>query len=122
MIKLFKDPADMLSNEAQDLLRGWGMRHSLITTTVEFGHRTAKGHAKAKGPAKPTDFRFISDDFLLSRLAVSHSHALGKHGSDRPRFRQHPQVQAVIKKVKGKCGPALPQSTTFSEHRGSIDC
>ena len=78
------------------------MRHSLITKSVEFGHRTAKGHAKAKGPGKPTDFRFVSDDFLLSRLAVSHNHTIGKHGSDRPRFRQHPQVQAVIKKLKSR--------------------
>jgi hypothetical protein len=100
LAKKFPTVEAILGDECQALLTAWAGHQQLITKAVEFGHRVAGFHARSKGPAKPSDFRMMADNFTLSRVAVAHSTSLGKKGKKRPRIMTHSMVQGVVKRLK----------------------
>lgn len=102
LMRMFPTPDSLLSAEATELIKAWGDKTLMITRSVEYAHRVNKAHARGRGVARAIDLRYVVDDFILSRAAVSHNAATQRKPSSRPRLRQHPRVQAVLKRLKQK--------------------
>jgi hypothetical protein len=104
--KLFPTVDAVLSAECMNLLDGWAENQVMITKQIEFGHRGVGSHARAKGPAKPSEFQHIADSYVVNRLAVLHNESVARPRKSRPKIKQHPQVQVVLTNLKVKGGGA----------------
>ena len=62
--------------ECTQFIKGWASSHVVITKVVEYAHWVVNLQVRKKGPARPTDFRLVSDGYVLNRFAVLHSETM----------------------------------------------
>ena len=93
---MFPDASAVLSPAGQHVLSKWAEHTILVTKSVEYAHRINNSHARAKGPSKPVDARFVADAYVISRFSTCYNKAMQRPASARPHLRQHPKVQRAM--------------------------
>ena len=96
----------LLSAPCLEFLAAFADNYTMITKVVEFGHRQVGGHAKSKGPAKPSEFQHVADSYITGRISVLHNEATNKKRKARPKITQHPRMKVVKENLKKKPGSA----------------
>ena len=77
---IYPTPADITSPSCLQFIDAWATSQIVITKIVEFAHRSMSAGTKAKGPARPADFRVACDNFVVNRVSVLHAESVKRPG------------------------------------------